>query len=76
MEDRNESTSGSGSDAIRAAVMEAITDSTVLAALAERVADAVFAKFEKRMSAFESELHDKDKGIKYWRKVCRAWRGK
>ena len=63
MEDRNESTSGSGSasDAIRAAVMEAITDLTVLAALAERVADAVFAKFEKRMSAFESELHDKDK---------------
>ena len=60
MEARNESTSGSGStcDAIRVAVMEAITDSTVLAALAERVADAGFEKFEKRMSALESELHD------------------
>ena len=61
------SVSGSGSasdsDDIRAAVMETMTDPTVLAMLAERVADAVFAKFEKRMSAFESELQVKDKRI-------------
>ena len=65
---RNASTSGSGSGSasveIKAAVMEALTDSTVLATLAEHVADAVFAKFEKRrMSAFESELLDKDQRI-------------
>ena len=59
---RQESTSASGSDNgsasdyIRAAVMETMTDPTVLAMLAERVADAVFAKFEKRMAAFESKL--------------------
>ncbi len=77
MEARNESTSGSGSasDAIRAAVMEAITDLTVLAALAERVADAVFAKFEKRMSAIESELHDKDKRIKILEKSVSRMEG-
>ena len=57
------SVSGSGSDDIRAAVMETMTDPTILAMLAERVADAVFAKFEKRMSAFESELQVKDKRI-------------
>ena len=77
MEARNESTSGSGSasDAIRAAVMEAITDSTVLATLAERVADALFAKFEKRMSAIESELHDKDKRIKILEKSVSRMEG-
>ena len=64
---RNASTSGSGSAS--AAVMEALTDSTVLAALAERVADAVFAKFEKRMSACESELLDKDQRIEQLEKT-------
>ena len=68
---RNASTSGSGSASveIKAAVMEALTDSTVLATLAERVADAVFAKFEKRMSAFGSELLDKDQRIELLEKT-------
>ena len=43
--------------------MEAVTYSNVLAMLAERVAEAVFATFEKRMSASESELKAKYKCI-------------
>ena len=74
---RNASTSGSGSASveIKAAVMEALTDSTVLATLAERVADAVFAKFENRMSAFESELLDKDQRIELLEKTVTRMEG-
>ena len=74
---RNASTSGSGSASveIKVAVMEALTDSTVLATLAERVADAVFAKFEKRMSAFESELLDKDQRIELLEKTVTRMEG-
>ena len=55
--------------------MEALTDSIILATLAERVADAVFAKFEKRMSAFESELLDKDQRIELLEKTVTRMEG-
>ena len=55
--------------------METMTDPTILAMLAERVADAVFAKFEKRMSAFESELQVKDKRIKILEKSVSRMEG-
>ena len=55
--------------------METMTDPTVLAMLAERVADAVFAKFEKRMSAFESELQVKDKRIELLEKSVSRMEG-
>ena len=55
--------------------METMTDPTVLARLAERVADAVFAKFEKRMAAFESELQVKDKRIELLEKSVSRMEG-
>ena len=51
------------SDEIRVAVMDAKTDTNVLATFVELVADTVFERFEKRMSAYENELREKDKCI-------------
>ena len=43
----------SESDDIRVAVMDALTDTKLLATLAEWVADGVFDWFEKQMSGYE-----------------------
>ena len=68
------SVSGSGSasdsDDIRAAVMEAMTDPTVLAMLAERVADAVFAKFEKKNVGFRKRTSGERQADRTTRKKC------